>query len=70
MHLTGGSVAYGYLRLMKQAAAKMVAKATAHRVMGEQPSTLQAMVAAAVTGTIAAGLTYRVLRHGSVSDAD
>lgn len=52
---------------MRQAAAKLVAKTTAHRVMGEQPSAVRAAVAAAVAGTVTAGLTYRVLRHGSLS---
>lgn len=52
---------------MKEAAAKLVAKTTAHRVMGEQPTAVRAAVAAAVAGTVTAGLTYRVLRHGSLS---
>ena len=55
---------------MKEAAAKLVTKTTVQRVLGEQPSPMRAMLAAAVTGTITAGLTYRVLRHGSPSGAE
>ena len=55
---------------MKEAGAKLLGKAAAQRLFGEQPGPLRAGLAAAVTGTITAGLTYRVLRHGSVTDDD
>ncbi len=53
---------------MKEGAAGVVAKATVERVLGQRPSSLRAIMAAAVTGTVAAALTYRALRSGTSGD--
>jgi hypothetical protein len=55
---------------MKDRAIGAVAKATVDRVVGERPSSLRALLAAAVTGTATAALTYRALRSGSPRGAD
>lgn len=55
---------------MKEGAAGVVAKATVERVLGQRPSSLRAIMAAAVTGTAAAALTYRALRRGTSADQD
>ena len=44
---------------------KAVAKAAADRLSGDRPGPLRAAVAAAVVGTAAAVLTYRLLRSGA-----
>lgn len=43
---------------------RAVAKAAAERVAGEGPGRIRAFVAAAVTGTATAVITYRMLRTG------
>jgi hypothetical protein len=50
---------------MSGAALRTLGKAAAERVSGTGPGALRAFVAAAVTGTATAVLTYRVLRSGS-----
>lgn len=41
-----------------------VARAVGERLRGGRPGPVQAFVAAAVTGTATAVVTYRMLRHG------
>jgi hypothetical protein len=50
---------------MSGGALRMLGKAAAERVSGTGPGPVRALVAAAVTGTATAVLTYRVLRSGS-----
>jgi hypothetical protein len=45
-----------------------VAKAAGERVAGVGPGPVRAFVAAAITGTAAAVVTYKALRSGSDSD--
>lgn len=49
---------------MKGAAIKQVGKAAGERITGGRPGPARAMVAAAITGTVSAVLTYRLLRSG------
>jgi hypothetical protein len=49
---------------MASAPVRTLARATADRLRGDRPGPLRAAVAAAVTGTAAAVLTYRLLRSG------
>lgn len=49
---------------MKAAAVKTVGKAASERVRGVGPGRLRAFLAATVTGTATAALTYRLLRSG------
>lgn len=51
---------------MSAMALRTLGKAAAERVAGTGPGPMRAFVAAAVTGTATAVLTYRVLRSGSV----
>jgi hypothetical protein len=53
---------------MSGGAVRMLGKAAAERVAGVGPGPVRAFVAAAVTGTATAVLTYRMLRSGSSSD--
>jgi hypothetical protein len=46
-------------------AIKTVGKAAGERVLGDGPGPVRAMVAAVVTGTVTAVLTYKVLRSSS-----
>jgi hypothetical protein len=50
---------------MTGAAIRTVTKAAAERVTATGPGAMRAFLAAAVTGTAAAVLTYRTLRSGS-----
>ena len=43
-------------------------KAVAQRLQGERPGAMRAFAGAAVAGTAAAVIVYRVLRSGSDSD--
>jgi hypothetical protein len=55
---------------MKEGAIGVVRKATFERMFGDRPSSLRAFLAAAVTGTATAALTYRVLRSESLLGED
>jgi hypothetical protein len=55
---------------MKQGAIGVVTKATIDRVLGERPSSMRALLAAAVTGAATAALTYRALRSDALLDSD
>jgi hypothetical protein len=46
----------------------LVAKAVGDRVLGDGPGVGRALLAAAVTGTATAALTYHVLRSGGSED--
>ena len=50
---------------MTGAAIRTVTKAAAERVNGTGPGAMRACIAAAITGTATAVLTYRALRSGS-----
>lgn len=50
---------------MKAAAIKAVGRAAGERVMGTGPGPVRALVAAMVTGTATAALTYKLLRAGT-----
>jgi hypothetical protein len=50
---------------MSGGALRTLGKAAAERVTGTGPGPVRAFVAAAITGTATAVLTYRVLRSGS-----
>jgi hypothetical protein len=56
----------GYITSMRNGAIGVVTKATVDRIMGERPSSLRALLAAAVTGTATAALTYRALRSDAL----
>jgi hypothetical protein len=49
---------------MKAAAIRTVGKADTERALGMGPSRMRAFLAATVTGTATAALTYRLLRSG------
>jgi hypothetical protein len=55
---------------MKGAAIKAVSKAAGERLTGSGPGPLRAAVAAAVTGTVAAVLTYKALRSTGSPDEE
>jgi hypothetical protein len=50
---------------MASAAARTVGKAVVNRITGIGPSAVQSLAAAAIVGTGAGVLTYRLLRSGS-----
>jgi hypothetical protein len=49
---------------MTSAPLKTVGKAATERVLGSGPGRMRALMAAVVTGTATAALTYRALRSG------
>ena len=49
---------------MKSAAIRTLSKAAAQRVSGSKPGVGRALIAATIVGTVAAVLTYRLLRSG------
>ena len=53
---------------MKGAALRTVGRAASDRVLGTGPGPVRAMVAAMVTGTATAALTYRLLRSNTDKD--
>lgn len=53
---------------MKGAVLRTVGRAASDRVLGTGPGPVRAFVAATVTGTATAVLTYRLLRSGSDKD--
>jgi hypothetical protein len=55
---------------MTGAALRTIGEVAAERVTGLGPGPVRAFVAAAVTGTATAVLTYRVLRSNSLSGED
>ena len=53
---------------MKRAAIMTVGRAATERVLGSGPGPVRALVAALITGSATAALTYRLLRSGAAGD--
>ena len=49
---------------MTSAAIRSLGKTAAQRVSGSKPGAIRALIAAAIVGTAAAVLTYKLLRSG------
>jgi hypothetical protein len=55
---------------MSSAALRTIGKAATERLLGDGPGPVRAAVAAIITGSATAALTYRLLRSDGLAGAD